>query len=764
MESMDKIQKLLFQIESLSTRQNSFVQEIEKLKKEINELKGEVKPDTSSDYIITTPTEPTNHSDTAIISLEKEPEFKRTVQELPSIKQEAPKVQQPKKTTPKPGVKKDWEKFIGENLISKIGIIITIIGVGIGAKYSIENDLVSPLTRIILGYLVGLGLLIFGIKLKAKYEKYSAVLVSGAIAIMFFITYSGYSFYGLFPQVFAFGLMVVFTAFTVVAAVKYNQQIIALIGLVGAYAVPFLLSTGSGQVEVLFTYMSIVNIGILVIAFKKYWKLIYYVAFGLTWVIFASWYVMDYQMGKHFTLALLFLLVFFTIFYMVFLSYKLIKKELFVISDVVLLLLNSFIFYGLGYALLNEHDTGKELLGIFTLCNGILHFAFSAVIYKRKLADKNIYYLISGLVLVFLTIAIPVQLDGNWVTLLWIGEATILYWIGRTKGIQVYETLSYPLIILSFFSLIQDWESSYYLYELSVIDSKLTPLLNINFLSSTLYIVSLGYIVYLSLNNKYTSILDKNKDLAATAAVVVPGILLAVVYYSFRIELDNYWDQLYNASYVPILNEHRLYGPGSLFNYNLNNFKSIWILNYSLLFVSILSILNIKVFKRKLLFELCLIANVVVMLVFLTQGLYAISELRESYLSQKSAEYYDISSFNLGIRYVSYGFFAVSMYATYLCFKKSKIAIPLKLIFDVLIHVSLLWILSSELINWLDIMESDQSHKLGLSILWGVYALATVVLGIINKKQHLRIGAIILFAVTLIKLFLYDISHLDTIA
>ena len=65
------------------------------------------------------------------------------------------------------------EKFIGENLINKMGVIIIIIGVAIGAKYSIEHDLISPLTRVILGYLVGLGLLGFGMKLKKKYEKNS---------------------------------------------------------------------------------------------------------------------------------------------------------------------------------------------------------------------------------------------------------------------------------------------------------------------------------------------------------------------------------------------------------------------------------------------------------------------------------------------------------------------------------------------------------------------------------------------------------------
>jgi uncharacterized membrane protein len=64
----------------------------------------------------------------------------------------------------------------------------------------------------------------------------------------------------------------------------------------------------------------------------------------------------------------------------------------------------------------------------------------------------------------------------------------------------------------------------------------------------------------------------------------------------------------------------------------------------------------------------------------------------------------------------------------------------------------------------MDIAYSSQSYKLGLSILWGIYALLLIVLGIGKKKKHLRIGAIVLFAVTLLKLFFYDISQLDTIS
>jgi uncharacterized membrane protein len=64
----------------------------------------------------------------------------------------------------------------------------------------------------------------------------------------------------------------------------------------------------------------------------------------------------------------------------------------------------------------------------------------------------------------------------------------------------------------------------------------------------------------------------------------------------------------------------------------------------------------------------------------------------------------------------------------------------------------------------MELMHSTQSYKLGLSILWGVYALFLIILGIWKHKQYLRIAAIILFSITLMKLFFYDISNLNTIA
>jgi uncharacterized membrane protein len=617
------------------------------------------------------------------------------------------------------------------------------------------------MTRIIVGYLMGLGLLGFGIKLKKNYENYSAVLVSGAMAILYFITYAAYSFYSLFPQLFAFTLMVVFTAITVVAAINYNKQVIAHIGLVGAYAVPFLLSEGSGKVAILFSYMAIINMGILLITLKKYWISLYYSSFLLTWLIFFSWFYTKYQQTEHFVLALIFLCIFFATFYFIFLAYKLVQKKKFGAEDIILLLANSFIFYSIGYSILNTPNT-PDRLGLFTLGNAIIHLVASIAIYRQKLADRNLFFLVAGLVLVFITITIPVQLDGSWVTLLWAGEAALLFWIGRSKTVPFYEKLSYILMFLAFFSIAHDWlnlDGNYYPTQTG---KTLKPILNINFLTSLLFVAFFGFINYVNNIKKYATPLLPEKVLNPVIRFSIPAILLIVIYYSFRIEISDYWNQLYIDSLTEIKKDSQGFA-----NNDLNQFKKIWIINYSLLFFSIISFVNIYKFKNKNLGLVNLGLNTLLIIVFLSQGLYILSELRESYLNNTKSAHYRSSSFNIVIRYISFAFAGLMLYSISRYVKQDFVklrSLNLNVSYDLLLYTSLLWIVSSELITWMDIMKFSQSYKLGLSILWGLYALGLIGVGIWKKKQHLRIGAIVLFGVTLLKLFFYDISHLDTIA
>jgi uncharacterized membrane protein len=250
---------------------------------------------------------------------------------------------------------------------------------------------------------------------------------------------------------------------------------------------------------------------------------------------------------------------------------------------------------------------------------------------------------------------------------------------------------------------------------------------------------------------------------------IIPVIFLIVLYNSFRTEIGNYFNNqliLTPARKSPLT---IFDSPTELRDSSLDSFNIVWQINYTMLFLTLLSFANIKQIKSELLGFINLGLNILAITIFLSVGLYAISELRENYLAQTNAEFFTRGIFHLFIRYISYAFAAILMAAIYKYIKQNflKAAAPnfdFDTAFDFVFYSTILWIASSELLNWMDIYNVQNSYKLGLSILWGIYALILIILGIYKKKKHLRIGAIVLFAATLVKLFFYDIASLDTIS
>lgn len=749
-ENNQKIKELQERMSLLIKKQNKFIVELRELRDEVKQLKAEDLSQPEEEQVVTKAAQDFDSH------LERKEIY---VPSIPNKHSESNIPAEPKT----PAINFDFEKFIGENLVSKLGVLITIIGVVIGAKYSIDNNLINPETRIILGYIMGIGLMGFGIKLKAKYENYSAVLVSGAIAIMYFITFAAYSFYDIFPQLVAFLLMLMFTIFTVIAAINYDKQVIAHIGLVGAYAVPFFLSNGSGDMLTFFSYITIINIGILAIAYKKYWKRLYYAAFAQTWLIYLAWLIFEARISQHFGLAFAFATVFFILFYLTFLAYKVAKKETFDKTTVVIILLNSFIFFSVGLYLLEEHTTWENYTGLFTLANALVHFAVGFFIKKQDLYDKKLFYLIVGLVLVFITIAIPVQFDGNWVTLLWAGEAALLFWIGRTKEVPFYEKASYVLMLLGFASICQDWESGYYASYIRDTETSVLPIFNMQFLSSVLFIAAFAFINKINLDKTYEMQISQEKSYGKLVNIGLSGILILSIYFAFHREISAYFSHLYEGTKIGVKADDSDYVAYS-YNYNLLSLKNIWLLNYTFAFLISLSFINLKKFKSNSLAYANLVLNALLIIAFLTLGIYDLGNLHNHYFNPQETDLFSKNIDFIAIRYLSFALIAGLFYASYRYIKER---FPTKLnwiIFDLIMHIAILTVISSEFLNWLETAGASNADTLTITIVWGVYALILIALGIWKNKQHIRIGAFILFGITLIKLFFYDIAHLDTIS
>ncbi|MFK8054533.1 MAG: DUF2339 domain-containing protein [Saprospiraceae bacterium] len=670
-------------------------------------------------------------------------------------------------TPPKPKAPRtpsQLEKYIGENLLPVVAIAILILGVSYGVIDAIEKDLISPTIRIVLGYFVGIGLLGFAERLRTKYNGFSAVLLGGGMAVLYFITYIAYDFYDLIPQGVAFGLMVVFTAFTALAAIRYDRQIIALLGLVGAYAVPFLLSSGSGNTLFLLSYVALVNVGILIVSFQRNWRILLYISFILSWLILA---ITIFASEASFAQLISFATVFFLTFYAMAVVPPWLRKEQVRTSDIILLVANAAIFFGLGYFLFDEQEEMGTWLGAFTLANAGVHLLIGMLMQKRGVTKGNLQPLLAGLALVFVVIAIPVQLDGNYVTMIWATLAALLLWMSQRAEVPAVRWFAYPLFLLAFVSLMDDLESAQRAISYAFNDDvspSYRPFFNQLFLAGGVVAAAFGIATWLSYRRELTSKLIIDQIIR----VAFPLATLILLYSMFFQEINLFFEAKFQASKTLDMGvtDYDYF----TYDYYIQDLKMVWASIYSLLF-AVLVLLGYLRFGSKTETEgrlnwLALIAlgvGVLAAVHFLVGGLYSLSELREAFLEPGSDNVYPRETLYSGLRYLGIALLGGLLVLLKKAFTQQGYASLFTRIAEIVFHVAILWVLTSELLHWMDIQGSQNQYKLGVSILWGVYSVVLVALGIWRGGAHLRIAAIALFTATLLKLFAYDLSSLDTI-
>src|SRR4030095_9592597 len=119
----------------------------------------------------------------------------------------------------------------GLRIVHLVGIVVLVIGLSIGVKYAIDRELISEAARIVLASLVGITLYILSWRLRKKYQLFSAILFSGAMASLYFTTYAAFVYYGFFPFAITFPLMVGLTVYTAFESIRYDRQEIAALGM-----------------------------------------------------------------------------------------------------------------------------------------------------------------------------------------------------------------------------------------------------------------------------------------------------------------------------------------------------------------------------------------------------------------------------------------------------------------------------------------------------------------------------------------------------
>jgi hypothetical protein len=169
----------------------------------------------------------------------------------------------------------NWEQFMGAKMFAWIGGLALFLGVGFFVKYSFDHDLISPAMRVTIGFLVGVGLLGGGVMVKRKALAVIAqTLCATGVLILYAVTFAchglyHFPFFGIVPT---FLLMTLITAVAFVLAVRLEAQVVAVLGMLGGFLTPVLLSTGRDNVWGLFGYIALLDAGLLAVVLHRRWN------------------------------------------------------------------------------------------------------------------------------------------------------------------------------------------------------------------------------------------------------------------------------------------------------------------------------------------------------------------------------------------------------------------------------------------------------------------------------------------------------------
>jgi len=355
----------------------------------------------------------------------------------------------------------DWEKFFGENLMNKIGIIILVLGIAFFVKFAIDKNWINEQFRVAIGYLSGIALIGVAHNMRNKYRTFSSVLVGGGMSVMYFTTAIALKNYALFSQTTAFLIMVVITAMAIILSILYDRKTLAVLSLLGGFLTPYIVSTGTGNYIVLFTYLSILNIGLLTLSYFRRWRFLHVLAFAFTVLFYGSWLGLkfDHMEAMPINGALLYAAVFFLIFYLTGIINNIREKSKFDGLDIGIFISNAFLFYSVGLYVL-QFVEGGLYKGPFTAGVAAVNMIAATYLWKRISiqVNKNLIYLLLGLVLTFVSLIAPVQLDGAYITIFWGIEAAILIWLWKQTGLQLTSIFSALVTGCTFISLLMDWE------------------------------------------------------------------------------------------------------------------------------------------------------------------------------------------------------------------------------------------------------------------------------------------------------------------
>lgn len=628
----------------------------------------------------------------------------------------------------------DLESRIGGNWFNRIGVLAIFLGVAFFLKYAVDNDWIGPTTRVLIGVAIGVLFLVGGERLRKRYASYAYGLTGGGIAVLYAsIWFASSRRYGLISTTEAFALMVVVTVTASLLAARYSALPIAVLGLIGGFLTPILLSTGIDNETGLFGYIAVLDAGVLLLAYSKQWRSLNYLSFIATILMFAAWMETWYDPSKLRT-TIIFLSLFFIIFALLAVLYNVVNRRPTGWLDLSMVFSNALLYFGTSYELLD--DKYHSRLGLFAVLVAAFYLGLGYFTYRRDREDKLLVFTFLGLGFLFSVLAVPIQFEQHWITMGWAIEGAVMTWIGLRANDRISRNGALVVFAIAIYHWAM-WDLEQFAY---LAPAHFVPLLNKRALSCAVLVASLvaASIFY----KRYGENSEDRKSFGGLLLLAANALAIALL----SIDANDYFEQRKALSGVDFAN--------SLGNTKALTLTALWTMyGVGTLFIGVTR----KIRPLRFL-AILLLAGATVKVLVIDLNYYAAS-YHFLILNQTFA------SFALIVAALALGAW---FYARNFEPDDSERDIMLPLLIGAA-NVLALIALSAEVwghftrirfeAQGMDYLRLENTKQFVLSALWTIYGTAALLVGIKRGTQAFRVGALLLLALTIGKVLIVDLSY-----
>jgi uncharacterized membrane protein len=345
--------------------------------------------------------------------------------------------------------------LFGGNTIVKAGVGILFVGLAFLAKYASEHAHLPVEVRLAAIGAAAVVLLGVGWRLRLKRPDYAQVLQGGAVAVLYLTLFAAFRYYGVLAALPAFVLMVAVAALAAALAVLQDARALAVIGALGGFATPLIISTGSNNHVALFTYYLVLDVGIALVAWSKTWRLLNLVGFVATFVVATTWGVLQYR-PQNYATSQSFLIAFFLLFIVILIlpARRLARsvpaagapsppREAWVNSSLLFGL--PTVTFALEYGLVRGTPYAAALAALV-----LAGFYVLLATWMRRRPELGITFEATlAIATVFLTLVIPFALDERSTAGAWTLEGAGLVWIGFRQRRALPRIFGYLLLTIA---------------------------------------------------------------------------------------------------------------------------------------------------------------------------------------------------------------------------------------------------------------------------------------------------------------------------